>query len=68
MDASSSPQNGDEAVTISLTTKGLRPPDGTEAERIAYACGVSGLAPVIQRIIDLEAKVDELVRKTERKP
>lgn len=36
-----------------------------EARRISYDCGISGLAPVVQRIIDLEQQVATLAARVE---
>jgi hypothetical protein len=38
----------------------------TEAEQLAYNCGIAGVAPIAQRLIDLEGQVAELIQTIQR--
>jgi len=41
-------------------------PARTEAGQIAYVCGIAGVEPLAQRVIDLEGVVAELIETIQR--
>jgi hypothetical protein len=58
--ARSAPANSQPGPSAEATTP------RSEAEQLAYNCGISGVAPIAQRVIDLEGLVAELIQKIQR--
>jgi hypothetical protein len=58
--ARSAPANSQPGPSAEATTP------RTEAEQLAYNCGIAGVAPIAQRLIDLKQVVAELLQTIQR--
>jgi hypothetical protein len=58
--ARSAPANSQPGPSVEAPTQ------RSEAEQLAYVCGIAGVVPIAQRLIDLEGLVAELIQTIQR--